>query len=48
MSKQIYCIDFLSNGLQIGRTSQFIHHLGVTIRSDLIDGSDETAHREPL
>ena len=48
MSKQINCIDLLSNALQIGRTSQFIGHLGVTVRLDLIDGSDETVHREPF
>ena len=42
MSKQINYIDLLSNALQIGRTSQFIRHLGVTVRSDLINGSDET------
>ena len=41
MSKQINCIDLLSNGLQIGRTSLFIVYLGVTIRLDLIDGSNE-------
>ena len=41
MSKQINCTDLLSNTLQIGRTSQFIGHLGVTVRSDLIDVSDE-------
>ena len=48
MSKQINCIDLLLNTLQIERTSQFIGHLGVTVRSVLIDGSDETVHREPL
>ena len=48
MSKQINWIDLLSNALQIGRTSQFIGHLGVTVRLDLIDGSDETVHRESL
>ena len=42
MSKQINCIDFLSNALQIGRTSLFIVYLGVTVRLDLIDRSDET------
>ena len=29
-------------------TSLFILYLGITIRLDLINGSDETAHREPL
>ena len=48
VSKQINWIDLLSNVLQIRRTSQFIGHLGVTVWSDLIDGSDETIHREPL
>ena len=48
MSKQINFIDLLSTALQIERTSQFIGHLGVTVRLDLIDGSDETVHREPL
>ena len=48
MSKQINCIDLLSNALQIGRTSQFIGHLSITVRSDSIDGSDETVHHEPL
>ena len=48
MSKQINCIDLLSNALQIRRTSQFIGHLGITVRSDLINGSDEMVHREPL
>ena len=48
MSKQINWIDLLSNALQIGRTSQFIGHLGVTIRLDLIEGSYETVHCEPL
>ena len=41
MSKQINWIDLLSNALQIERTSQFIGHLGVIVRSNLIDGSDE-------
>ena len=48
MSKQINWIDFLSTALQIGRTSQFIGHLGVTVRLTSIDGSDETVHREPF
>ena len=48
MSKQINCIDLLSNGLQIRRTSLFILYLGVTVRLDLIDGFDETVHRELL
>ena len=46
MSKQINWIDFLSNGLEIGRTSLFIQILGVTVRWISIDGLDETAHRE--
>ena len=41
MSKQINCIEFLSNVLQIGRTYLFILFFGVTVRLDLIDGSDE-------
>ena len=48
MSKQINCIDLLSNALKIRRTSQFIGHLGVTVRLDLIDRSDETVYREPF
>ena len=48
MSKQINWIDLLLNALQIGRTSQFIGYLGVTIRLSSIDGSDETVHREPF
>ena len=48
MSKQINCIDLLSNTLQIGRASQFIGHLGIIVRLDLIDGSDETVHHEPF
>ena len=48
MSKQINWIDLLSNALQIGRTSQFIGHLGVTIQLISIDGFDETVHREPF
>ena len=48
MSKQINWIDLPSNGLQIERTSLFVLYLGVTVRSDLIDGSDETVHRELL
>ena len=38
----------LLNGLQIGRSSLFILYLGITVRLDLIDGSDEMVHREPL
>ena len=41
MSKQINCTDLLSNGLQIRRTSLFILFLGVPVRLDLIDGSEE-------
>ena len=41
MSKEINFIDLLSNALQIRRTSLFILFLGITIRLDLIDGSDE-------
>ena len=48
MSKQIDWIDLLSNALQIGRTSQFIGHLGVAVRSDIIDSSDEMVHCELL
>ena len=48
MSKQINWIDLLLNGLQIERTSLFIMYLGVTVRLDLIDGSDGTVHRKPL
>ena len=48
MSKQINWIDSLSNALQIGRTSQFIGHLGVTVRLTSIDGSDGMVHREPF
>ena len=48
MSKQINWIDLLSNALQIGRTSQFIGHLGVTVQLISIDGSDETVHCEPF
>ena len=48
VSKQINWIDLLSNALQLGRTYQFIGHLGVTVRSDLIDGSGKMVHREPL
>ena len=48
MSKQINWIDFLSNALQIRRTSLFIGYLGVTVRWTSIDGSDETVHREPF
>ena len=48
MSKQINWIDLLLNALQIGRTSQFIGHLGVTVRFISIGGSDETVHREPF
>ena len=46
MSNQINNIDLLSNALQIGRTSQFIGHLGVSIRLTSIDGSDETVYHE--
>ena len=46
MSKQINWIDFLSNALQIGRTSLFIGYLGVTVRLNSINDSDETVHRE--
>ena len=31
VSKHINLIDLLSNALQIGRTSQFIGYLGVTV-----------------
>ena len=48
VSKQINRIDFLSNALQIGRTSLFIQILGVTVRWISINGSDETVHREPF
>ena len=48
MSKQINWIDLLSNALQMGRTAQFIGHLGVTVRSNLIDGYNETVDRKPL
>ena len=48
MSKQINWINLLSNALQIGRTSLFIHILGVTVRWISIDGSDETVHGEPF
>ena len=48
MSKQINCIDLLLNALQIGRTSCFIGHLGVTVRWVSIDGSDEMVHHEPF
>ena len=34
VSKQINLIDLLLNALQIGRTSQFIGILGVTVRSN--------------
>ena len=47
VSKQINWIDLLSNALQIRRPSQFIGHLGVPVRSDLIDGFDDTVHPEP-
>ena len=46
VSKQINWIELLSNALQIGRTSQFIGHLGITVRLNSIDGSNETVHRE--
>ena len=46
MSNQINWIDFLLNTLKIGRTSQFIGHLGVTVRLNSINGSDETVHHE--
>ena len=46
VSKQINWINFLSNALQIGRTSQFIGYLGITVRLSSIDGFDETVHRE--
>ena len=48
VSKQINWIDFLSNAFEIGRTSQFIQILGVTVRWISIDGLDETVHREPF
>ena len=52
MSKQIKRFKrfdwLLLNGLQIERTSLFILYLGVTVGSDLIDGSDEMVHRELL
>ena len=48
MSKHINCIDLLSNRLQIERTSLFIVYLGHNRPIRLIDGSDETVHREPL
>ena len=48
MSKQINWIDFLSNVLQIRRTSLFIGYLSVTVRWISIDGSDEMVHREPF
>ena len=48
MSQQVNWIDSFLNGLQIGRASCFIGHLGVTVRLTSIDGSDETVHREPF
>ena len=48
MSKYINLIDFLSNTLQIRRTSQFIGILGVTVRLKMINSSDETVHSELL
>ena len=48
MSKQINLIDLLSNALQIGRTSQFIGYFGRNRPIELMNGSDETVHREPL
>ena len=46
VSEGIHWIDLLSNTLEVGRTSIFIHILGVTVRWISIDGSDETVHRE--
>ena len=48
MSKKINLVDLLSNALQIGRTSQFIGILGVTVQLKLINGSNEMVHREVL
>ena len=48
MSKQINWTDLLSNALQIGRTSQFVGHFGVTFRLESTDGSDEMVHHEPF